>query len=129
MLKKNFLFIIILVCLLFQVVDLGAQSPGTASDPLVSKSYLDHFFRFRSVVVPVNTEIKPEAGALIIVRSGQLILEGPKGKAIVDLTAGKEIATGSELPLNHLLIVPDSAEYSLKARKLSLLLASYLQEE
>ncbi len=106
-----------------------AQSPGTAGDPLVSKSYLDHFFRFRSVVVPANTSIKPEPGALIVVRSGQIILEGPKGKAIIDLTAGKELAVGTELPFNHLLIVPDSAEYQLKARKLSLLLASCLQHE
>ncbi|MEW6711429.1 MAG: hypothetical protein AB1403_16515 [Candidatus Riflebacteria bacterium] len=106
-----------------------AQTPGTSGDPLVSKSYLDHFFRFRSVVVPENTSIKPEPGALIIVRSGQIVLEGSKGKTIVDLTAGKEIAVGSELPLNHLLIVPDSAEYKLNARKLTLILASCLQHE
>ncbi|MFZ5950750.1 MAG: hypothetical protein ACOYXC_08590 [Candidatus Rifleibacteriota bacterium] len=106
-----------------------AQTPGTSGDPLVSKSYLDHFFRFRSVVVPENTSLKPDPGALIIVRSGQLILGGPKGKTIVDLTAGKELAVGSELPLNHLLIVPDSAEYKLNARKLTLILASCLQHE
>lgn len=106
-----------------------AQNPGTAGDPLVSKSYLDHFFRFRSVVVPANSGIKPEPGAMIIVRSGQMIIEGPKGKAIIDLTAGKEIQTGSELPHNHLLMIPDSAEYNLAAKKLTLLLASCLQEE
>lgn len=120
---------IIIFSFLMVAAFLLAQSPGTAGDPLVSKSYLDHFFRFRSVVVPANAEIKPEPGALIVVRSGQIVLEGPKGKAIIDLTAGKELTTGAELPFNHLLIVPDSAEYKLKARKLSLMLASCLQHE
>lgn len=117
-----------LVCL-FSATQLIAQNPGTAGDPLVSKSYLDHFFRFRSVVVPENSVIKPEPGALIIVRSGQAVMEGPKGKTIVDLTLGKELSVGHELPLNHLLIIPDSADYQLKAKKLTLLLAACLQHE
>lgn len=129
MFKKNFLFCAALLCLVAIATLLNAQSPGTASDPIVSKSYLDHFFRFRSVVVPANSDIKPEAGAMIIVRSGLVRLEGSKGKAIVDLTAGKEIPTGSDLPLNHLLIIPDSAKYVIKAKKLTLLLAACLQEE
>lgn len=129
MFKKKFLFCAALLCLVAIATLLNAQSPGTASDPIVSKSYLDHFFRFRSVVVPANSDIKPEAGAMIIVRSGLVRLEGSKGKAIVDLTAGKEIPTGSDLPLNHLLIIPDSAKYVIKAKKLTLLLAACLQEE
>ncbi|GAB4284520.1 MAG: hypothetical protein Kow0029_31120 [Candidatus Rifleibacteriota bacterium] len=126
--KKLQIFLMLIGVLLFDGL-LCAQSPGTASDPLVSKSYLDQFFRFRSVVVPLNFDIKPSAGALIIVRSGSIRLEGPKGKAIVDLTTGKEIPVGNDLPINHLLIIPDSADYVLKAKKLSLLLATYLLEE
>ena len=122
------LLILAMLCVSFSAV-FADQTPGTVSDPLVSKSYLDHFFRFRSLVVPANSTIKPEPGALVIVRSGQVILRGPKGKAIVDLTAGKEIGIGEALPLNHLLIVPDSADYELHAPKLSLLLASCLQHQ
>ena len=105
-----------------------AQSPGTVSDPLVTKSYIDHFFKFRSVVFPNKTKVKPNAGALLIIRSGELKLTAPKGKGIVDLTAGKEIKSGQILPLNHLLIIPDSAEYILNAQKLTLVLAACLQE-
>jgi hypothetical protein len=108
---------------------LFAQKPGTTSDPLVSKSYLDHFFRFRSVVLPAKSVSKPEAGAMFIVRSGKLILTGPRGKAVVDLTTGKEIPVGKELPLNHLIIIPDSAAYELKAENLTLMLAAFFHEE
>lgn len=125
--KQLLIFFVIFLALVSLV--LSAQTPGTTGDPLVSKSYLDHFFKFRSLVVPANTTVSPEPGAMIILRSGQIILEGPKGKAIIDLTAGKELPTGSELPFNHLLIVPDSVEYKLQAKKLSLLLASCLQHE
>lgn len=106
-----------------------AQNPGTVSDPLVSKSYIDHFLKFRSIVLPADSIVNPEAGTMLIVRSGQLRLEAPKGKTLIDLTAGREIASGSDLPQNHLIIVPDSAEYVLKARNMTMLLASGLLEE
>lgn len=105
-----------------------AQNPGTAGDPLVSKSYIDHFLRFRSVVVPADSELKPEPGAMIVVRSGQLRLEAAKGRSVIDLTAGREISGSSDLPLNHLILIPDSGGYVLKARKLTMLMASCLQE-
>lgn len=118
---------LILILVLAQVA--WAQNPGTVSDPLVSKSYIDHFLKFRSIVLPADSVVNPEAGAMIVVRSGQLRLEAPKGKTLIDLTAGKEIAGGSDLPHNHLIIVPDSAQYTLKARNMTMLLASCLLEE
>lgn len=117
------------ICLLLVATAALAQSPGTASDPLVSKSYIDHFLRFRSVVLPADTELKPEPGALIVVRSGQLRLEASRGKSVIDLTAGKEISGSSDLPLNHLIIVPDVDGYVLKARKLTMLMTSCLHED
>ncbi len=106
-----------------------SQSPGTVGDPLVSKSYIDHFFKFRSVVLPAKSKLNASPGALIVVRSGLIKLEAAKGKGLVDLTAGKEIKNGEIIPLNHLVIIPDSAGYTLHAEKLSLLLASCLEEE
>ncbi len=113
----------------FAWLPLSAQNPGTASDPLVSKSYVDHFLRFRSVVLKAETRIKAEPGALIIVRSGKVMLESAKDKTAINLTTGKEIKVGTELPLNNLIIIPDSGEYYLNARNLSLLMASCLHEE
>lgn len=117
---------LVLFCFL---LPLKAQNPGTASDPLVSKSYVDHFLRFRSVILKAETRIKAEAGALIIVRSGKVTLEAAKGKTAVNITTGKELAAGSELPLNNLVIIPDAGEFYLNARKMSLLMASCLHED
>jgi len=105
-----------------------AQSPGSPADPLVSKSFVDHFLKFRSMVLPASSEIRPQAGAMLIVRSGQLRLEAPRGKSVIDLTAGREITGGNDLPLNHLIIIPDAGDYILKARNMTTLLASWLQE-
>ncbi|PKL50935.1 MAG: hypothetical protein CVV42_01150 [Candidatus Riflebacteria bacterium HGW-Riflebacteria-2] len=107
----------------------GAQSPGTVADPLVSKSFVDHFLKFRSIVLPADSTLSPSPGSMLIVRSGQLRLEAPKGKSVIDLTAGREIAGGNDLPFNHLIIIPDTGDYVLKARKTTMLLASYLSEE
>ncbi len=126
---KKTAFIVTFMLLAFMLSSLYAQNPGTTSDPLVSKSYLDHFFRFRSLVMPADSSATPVAGAMLIVRSGKIVLTGPAGKAIIDLTSGREIPVGRELPHNHLLIIPDSAGYILKAQNMSLLLAAFFNEE
>jgi hypothetical protein len=107
----------------------GAQSPGTVADPLISRSFVDHFLKFRSIMLPADSTVNPQPGTMLIVRSGQLRLEAPKGKTVIDLTAGREIAGGNDLPHNHLIIVQDTGEYVLKARKATMLLASHLMEE
>jgi hypothetical protein len=127
--QRAFLRSMMIFLFVFFLVPAFSQSPGTVGDPLVSKSYIDHFFKFRSVVLPAKTKISASPGALIIVRSGLIKLEAAKGKGLVDLTAGKEIQNGEIIPLNHLIIIPDSAGYILNAEKLSLLLASCLEEE
>ncbi|KAF1083168.1 MAG: hypothetical protein GQF41_0935 [Candidatus Rifleibacterium amylolyticum] len=106
-----------------------AQSPGTVADPLVSKSFVDHFLKFRSIMLPADTTVNPQPGTMLIVRSGQLRLEASKGKSVIDLTAGREIAGGNDLPHNHLIIVPEAGDYVLKARKPTMLLASHLSDE
>lgn len=117
-------------CLVGLIVDgVMAQNPGTAADPLVSKSYVDHFLRFRSIALPADTVLKPDLGTMLVVRSGQLRLEAQSGKSVIDLTAGREISGNTDLPHNHLIIVPDSTGIVFKARKLTMLLASFLNEE
>jgi hypothetical protein len=118
-----------LAIILLTLPMVGAQNPGTASDPLVSKSYVDHFLKFRTLMLSANTTLKLPAGAMLIVRSGQLRLEAPKGKNLIDLTAGREVPAGGDLPHNHLLIVPDNADYVVKARKESMILAAQLSED
>jgi len=123
------ILLLALAIILAAVHVVGAQSPGTVSDPLVSKSFVDHFLKFRSIMLPADSVIIPQPGTMLIVRSGQLRLEVASGKTVIDLTAGREIASGNDLPHNHLIIIPDHGNYELKARKATMLLASYLSEE
>ncbi len=116
------------LAILFLVNALSAQTPGTPADPLVTKSFVDHFLKFRTMVLPASSELRPQSGTMLIVRSGQLRFEAPKGKTMIDLTAGREISAGSDLPLNHLLIIPETGDYRLKAKNMTMLLASWLQE-
>ncbi len=104
------------------------QNPGSAGDPLVSKSYMEHFLKFRSIALPADSEIRPEAGALLVVRSGQLRLEAASGKAVIDLSAGREISGNADIPPNHLILIPENSGIVLKARKLTLIMASYMSE-
>ncbi|MGM0598642.1 MAG: hypothetical protein ACQETH_02380 [Candidatus Rifleibacteriota bacterium] len=127
--KRAFIFAVLLTCCLGFAAPLAGQTPGTAGDPLVSKSYLDHFFRFKSYVLKEKELLRPEPGALIIVRSGEISIEGPEGKTVIDLTQGKEIKMSSVLPLNHLIIIPDSSEFVFKTKKQAIILASCLQEK
>lgn len=97
----------------------AAAAPGTDDDPLVSKSYID------SVVYPyidsvaasdkagvqiVNLEagesIYCNAGTELILRGGEAsVITSEKG-GICDVTSGYDLADGTEIYPNHLLIVP-----------------------
>jgi len=99
-----------------------AQDAGTDADPLVARSYVDQLTRFRTVVVPAGDKLTVTAGTLVVVRSGKLRVKGPAKGALIDLTKGTEIKTGGEVPLNHLILVPDSAGYRLEADTLAMVL-------
>ena len=73
-------------------------------------------------------QISPEAGAMLVVRSGQLRLEATAGKAVIDLSAGREISGNTDIPANHLILIPESSGIVLKARKLTLIMASFMNE-
>lgn len=118
----------LLVLLAFSVIS-SAQEPGTTGDPLVSKSYLDQFFRFHSVVIPKGDSIQLTPGALIVMRSGKLKLHAPRGKSLVDLTEGREVAADSWLPAHHLILVPETPGLLLEAHGMSLVLAMGLHPE
>lgn len=106
-----------------------AQEPGTTGDPLVSKSYLDQFFRFRSIAIPRGDAVPLTPGAMIVMRSGRLMLRAPRGKKVIDLTEGREVAADSLLPANHLILVPETPGLRLEAQSMSLVLAMGLRPE
>ncbi|HNV70238.1 MAG TPA: hypothetical protein PKO06_11115 [Candidatus Ozemobacteraceae bacterium] len=122
-----FLCLSSLTLLCANVVPVCAQEPGTTGDPLVSKSYLDQFFRFHSLVVPGGQKLPLQQGALLVLRSGKCRIVGPKGKALLDLTDGKEIPAGAVLPPLHLILVADAGDLQLEAQAMCQFMAQGLR--
>jgi hypothetical protein len=97
---------------LFAVGQAQAQtSPGSAEDPIITKSYLDQF------LVPLVVELKKgqflqaEAGTQMIVRVGEAICMADPALAkggLSDVTAGVDIPHLTVVTANHLLITPRS---------------------
>lgn len=111
------------------------SEPGTGSDPLVSLSYLEKrieqlrdYIDERILEIEDKEEVQPDTFQVVEISAGQSIIgkggteiilrggtEKGAGKATViasgndglsDITEGKDLKNGEEVPLNHLLIVP-----------------------
>lgn len=92
----------------------ATTDPGSDADPVVTKSYVDQFVGLTVVQIKAGQTLTAEAGAEIILRSGQAtVVEMTNGLA--DVTEGKDLINGAAVPLNHLLIVPRSDGRGIKA--------------
>ncbi len=110
----------------------AANQPGTAIDPVVTKSYVDEQVRIMKdkLIAEVTAEVKASMtmevdlkfeafqlkpgqklighnGTEIIVRSGTVkVVAGDNGDGIPDLTGGTDLAGGTMIPLQHHLLIP-----------------------
>ena len=82
--------------------------PGSSSDPLVSKSYVDAKTAYTPVQLTAGQRMIGTAGTEIILRSGLATAIGNSENGIADLTGGADLMTGASVELNHLLLVPRS---------------------
>ncbi len=89
-------------------------STGSEEDPLISKSYLDTVFlntvktemSFSVVSLTAGQQIVGDAGCEMILRMGKATIFSTEKGGISDVTIGGDHKDGSEMPANHLLIVP-----------------------
>lgn len=108
------------------------SEPGTSDDPVVTKSYIvdevipqikayiDERFgaaasegvvtsasdKFIVVNVSAGKSVICEAGTELILRMGKGTIIATEKGGLADTTAGYDLANGTEMPSNHLLIVP-----------------------
>ncbi len=80
--------------------------PGTQMDPLVTRSYVDHYVALQVVTVPPGQKLVAEEGTEIIVRAGKGTAIASANGGLADLTAGRDLKNGEVVALNHLLVVP-----------------------
>lgn len=111
--------------------------PGDTDDPVVTKSYIvnvvvpqlkayveerlgnsssDSYSDTFSVVnVSPGQTVLFDAGAQFVLRKGNGVIIGAELGGIADTTAGYDLPNGSEMPSNHMLIVPRNDGRGFKA--------------
>ena len=128
MLQKKFILILIvlaglMVCGYAVFADvLGA--PGSDSDPLVTKSFVEKYVsdfsgnssgEWQTVQLSSGKVFSCSLGTEFVVRSGKAVVVDSTGNGIPDLTDGKNIMSGYTLTQNHLFLVPRSDGRGVKA--------------
>ena len=123
--RRRWLVILLLACLLvggaLSVGRTSAQSgqPGTAEDPIITKSYLDQFLTPQVVELPAGHSIIGQAGTQFILRVGSAYcLADPAITmgGLSDVTGGTDVKHQEAVRSNHLLIVPRSDGRGLLAQ-------------
>ncbi|MBR6524196.1 MAG: hypothetical protein IKT39_06290 [Clostridia bacterium] len=102
---------LIIVAICTAVVLANAGSEG---DPLISKSYLETVYldtvktemSFKVVSLKAGQRIVGDAGCEMILRMGKATIFSTDKGGVSDVTIGGDHPHGSEMPANHLLIVP-----------------------
>lgn len=118
-------------------------APGTAGDPVVSKSYVDAQIaaleaklddtldaigggsvsvanaKFEIVKVDSGKKVIAGASAEIILRSGSATAIASQSGGVADLTGGTDLKTGTSVPKNHLLLVPADDGRGIKCTSMS----------
>ncbi len=106
-------------------------NPGSADDPLITKSYITSVVmpeledyvkaevkkqvsggvsvtaeRFEVISLSAGEKIICENGTELILRMGSATIIATQKGGLADTTAGVDLANGTQMPSNHLLIVP-----------------------
>ena len=97
----------------------SAVQPGSADDPVVTKSYVDQAIKsvtggsssggmtqVINVSLTAGQQLIANASTEFIVRAGNTKAYSKDGSGIPDLTDGKDLANGVAVPKNHLLLFP-----------------------
>jgi len=115
--QKVFITIGLLVTVLItgQVINASTTEPGSPQDPLVTKSYIDQKTELQIVSLAAGQTLAINGGTEIIARSGKAIAIAGNGGGLSDITEGKDISNGDNIPLNHLIIIPRSDGRGIKA--------------
>ena len=113
------LVIVISVFALTVAVAAAADTPGSESDPVVTKSYVDSQIAqikgggvssgtYKAVQLTTGQKMIGSEGAEIILRSGEATAIDNGANGVSDVTGAKDLMTGQSVTLNHLLLIPRS---------------------
>lgn len=151
--KRNIAFAVIVAALIIAIgcIAMGYAAdttPGTSTDPVVTKSYVDKAIKelkeeinvpevstseaavssqWQVVFAEAGKTIIGKQGTQMILRSGKatIALQGPDG--VSDLTGAGDLKDGVKVELNHLLLFPrdDGRGIKITADAYVMVLGSY----
>jgi hypothetical protein len=103
--------------------------PGSAADPIVSKSYVDQQVKaltdqtsFQVVNLPKGSTLVGESGTEIVMRAGVVSVQATPLGGVLDVTSGRDLPQGFAAEQNHLLVVPRSDGRGVRAVQDSILM-------
>lgn len=127
-------FMVIVAVVVFSVFALNVQAdvaePGSESDPLVTKSYVDKVLSnlkqyvdskpssssgWEIVYMEQGQQLIGDKGTEMILRSGIAAVVDEGNGGLADITEGKDIVNGENVMQNHLLIIPRDDGRGVKA--------------
>ena len=112
MLKRRFAIIALFLISVTVTVFAASDAPGSESDPVVTKSYVDQkisgFAAFAPLELKEGQSLVGQEGTEIILRSGEATAIGGVENGIADLTGGADLLSGATINMNHLLLIPRS---------------------
>jgi len=92
----------------------SGPQPGSAEDPVVTKSYVDQFTTLQVVSLQAGHQLIADGGTEIILRAGKATAIATGG-GVADLTGGRDLKQGEAIAANHLLLIPRSDGRGLTA--------------
>ncbi|MCL0063086.1 hypothetical protein M1N11_02840 [Peptococcaceae bacterium] len=106
----------------------GSGDPGSASDPLVTRSFVERYISDRLSEIEIDVSqwkiVRVEAGGTVIgfagtelvLRSGKAVCIDPTANGILNVTDGGNVFDGQAVPRNNMLVFPRSDGRGLKAK-------------
>lgn len=113
------LVVVISVFAVTVAVAAAADTPGSESDPVVTKSYVDSQIAqvkssggssdsYKAVQLTAGQKLIGNEGTEVILRSGEASAIDNGANGVSDLTGATDLMTGQAVAQNHLLLIPRS---------------------
>ncbi|MBR5517655.1 MAG: hypothetical protein IKV86_01350 [Clostridia bacterium] len=95
-------------------------APGDSNDPIITLSYVEDVVKkelsFQVVNMNKGDVLIGEAGTEVILRMGNAEVIATEKGGLADLTAGADLADGTNMPANHHLVIPVDDGRGIKAK-------------
>ena len=103
------IIVMVTSCVLILGIGLASgavSTPGSETDPVVTKSYVDSKVSYQPVRLEAGQKLIGDEGTEVILRSGEATAIDNGANGVSDITAGSDLMTGNRVAANHLLLIP-----------------------